>query len=135
MITPHLRQAAAAVLAALVSSVALGQATIFRCGDSYSHAPCANAKALDLLAPPSDAQHAAARAVAARERQLALARVRDREERERAIRPASAVSLGPSPAAHAASRVGAKKPKGTKARAAVDPGERDFVAAVPGAKK
>ena len=127
-------QASVVAVLALAASAAGGE-TIFRCGDSYSLTPCANARVLEAVAPPSAAQRAEARAVAAREKQLALEMVRDREERERAIRPAAAGSLGPSHAAHAASAPGkTKKQARAKKRAASGEDGRDFVAAVPKAK-
>ena len=122
------------LLLALATSAAGGETTIFRCGDSYSPTPCTNARAIESAAPVSAARRAEARAVAAREKQLALEMVRDRQERERAIRPATAGSLGPVPAARATSAPpAAKKHVRAKKRAPPDEG-RDFVAAVPRAK-
>ena len=119
---------------ALVASLAGGQ-TIFRCGDSYSQSPCANARVLDGIVPPTEAQRTEARAVAAREKLLAFEMVQDRRERESALRPALAVSLSPSPPARPASApTGTKKHAAKKKRAALEDG-RDFVAAVPRAKK
>ena len=127
-------RSAVAVVGALVASAAGGE-TIFRCGDSYSLAPCPNAKVVEVAPPVSAAQRAEARAVAAREKQLALEMVRERQERERAVRPAAAVSLGPSPAARAASAPGgSKKHVHAKNRAAPAANGGDFVAAAPKAK-
>jgi hypothetical protein len=122
------------VLFLALTTAAAGGETIFRCGDSYSLTPCANARAIEAAAPVSPAQRAEARAVAAREKQLALEMVRDRQERER-VRPATAASLGPSPAARTASAPhGAKKHVRNKKKAPADEDARDFVAAVPKAK-
>jgi hypothetical protein len=124
----------AIALAAACPAARAASETIFRCGDSYSQTQCANAKAIDVGPPPSDAQRADARTVARREKDLALAMVRERQERERAIRPSMASSLGPAPAATPASAPG-KKHGRSKKRAATGDDVRDFVAAVPKIKK
>jgi hypothetical protein len=121
------------VTLAALAGAANGQA-IFRCGDSYSQAPCANAKVVALESPATAAQRAEARAVAAREKRLAHEMVRDRRERERALRPAGATSLGPTPPPRAASAPAGKKQRAKK-RATGDEGEHDFVAAVPRSRK
>ena len=123
------------VLVALAPSSHAGE-TIFRCGNSYSSTPCADAKAVDAGATPSPAQRAEARAVAAREKQLALAMVREREERARAIRPAAAASLGPAPAARIAVPPASPK-KNARAKKPVEAEDvrGDFIAAVPRTKR
>ena len=108
--------------------------TVFRCGDSYSHTQCENAKAVDTGAPVSAAERAEARAVAAREQRLALEMVRDRRERESALRPPAAGSLSPAPPALPASAAAKKHARAKKRGAAADDG-RDFVAVVPATKK
>jgi len=125
-------------LAAIFALLALGASaahaeTIFRCGASYSQAPCANASTIEVEASVSAARRAEARAVAAREKQLALEMVRDRHERESALRPAMAGSLGPTPAAPPASAAAKKHGHAKKRGAAAEDG-RDFVAVVPKAK-
>ena len=126
---------AAVIATTLLASAARAQ-PIFRCGDSYSQSPCANARIVDVAAPPSIAQRSEARDVAAREKLLALEMVRDRREREQAVRPATAGSLGPTPPAAAASAPAhAKKHVRAKKRAAADDPGRDFIATVPRAKK
>jgi len=126
----RLRIAVVAVgLAALASAASAD--TVYRCGSSYSHAPCAGATAVDVGASPGADERAEARAVAARERQLAAELVRDRQARERAARPAGAISLGPAPAVPAPTRKAAhatKKPRR-------DGDDRDFVAVVPTSTK
>jgi hypothetical protein len=122
----------AVILAGAMSATAAQ--TIFRCGDSYSQAPCVGAKAIEVAAPATDAQRAEARAVAAREKQLAFEMVRDRRERESLLRPATASSLGPAPAAAAASAPAKKHGRGKKHAASLQD-DRDFLAAVPRAKK
>ncbi|HEX4235867.1 MAG TPA: hypothetical protein VH041_16360 [Caldimonas sp.] len=58
------RSAAMGCLFAL-AGIGAHAATVFRCGDSYPQASCANAKAIEVDAPISAAQRAEARAVAA----------------------------------------------------------------------
>jgi len=126
---------AVAIAAAALASAA-GAQTIFRCGDSYSQSPCANAKVFEAIAAPSAAQRADAQAVAAREKLLALEMVQERREREQAIRPATAGSLGPTAPARAASAPPrGKKHASAKKRVAVDDPGHDFVASVPRTKK
>ena len=133
--TPRMHRGVLIGLAlAALAGAANGQA-IFRCGDSYSQTPCANAKVVALVAPVSDVQRAEARQVAVREKLLAAEMVRDRREREHAIRPAAAGSLGPTTPARPASAPAAAKKQRAKKRSPADGGEQDFVAAVPKAKK
>jgi hypothetical protein len=125
-------------LAAGVALLALGASsahagTIFRCGASYSQAPCANGSTIEIEASVTAAQRADARAVAAREKQLAADMVRERRERESALRPAMATSLSPAPAAATASAAARKHGHAKKHGAAAEDG-RDFVAVVPKAK-
>jgi hypothetical protein len=126
------RSVALACLFAPVGTAAHAE-TIFRCGDSYSQASCANANAIEVDAPVNAAQHAEARAVAAREKQLALEMVRDRRERESALHPASAGSLGAPPPALAASAPTKKHTHAEKHGSAADAGS-DFIAVVPKTK-
>jgi len=122
---PHLVVAVACCLAATAAPAE----TVYRCGSSYSQAPCDGAKAVDVGAPINAAQRAEARALAARERELAAELVRDRHERERAAHPAGAASLGAMPAEHAASAP-RKNARATKKRRH-ESDEREFVAVVP----
>ena len=135
MSTKAQRRLAVAIAAAALATAA-GAQTIFRCGDSYSQSPCANAKVFEAIAAPTAAQRADAQAVAAREKLLALEMVQERREREQAIRPATAGSLGPTPPARAASAPPrGKKHASAKKRVAVDDPGRDFAASVPKTKK
>ena len=122
--------AAFAVALAVLTTAASGE-TVYRCGSSYSHAPCPGATTVDVGASPGAAERAEARAVAARERQLAAELTHDRHERERTARPAAAASLSAAPAASAPPRKTAQSTK--KHRRDVD--ERDFVAVVPTSTK
>jgi hypothetical protein len=122
----RMRIAAVAIGIAALAAAASAE-TVYRCGNSYSNAPCAGATAVDVGTSPGAAERAEARAVATRERQLAAEMVRDRHERERAARPATAASLSAKPVASAPPRKTAHTTK--KQRREVD--ERDFVAVVP----
>jgi hypothetical protein len=44
---------------ALAASATHGE-TIYRCGGSYSQSPCANARAIEVVAAPTEAQRAEA---------------------------------------------------------------------------
>jgi hypothetical protein len=127
--------AACAAALALAAAAASAQ-TIYRCGDRYSQSPCgADAMVLATFVGPTPAQRAEAREVVAAEKRLALEMTLDRRERERALRPAMASSLGPPHAAAAAS-VPTRK-HGTPRRKLALPQDdgRDFIAAVPRAAK
>jgi hypothetical protein len=120
---------------ALASGVAASQ-TIYRCGHDYSRVPCPGARALEVEARTTAAQRAEARQFASREKRLADEMARDRRLAEAAQRPALATSLGPAPKVAAATPVAVKKPGKKKKHKATTPGDdRDFIAAVPRAKK
>jgi hypothetical protein len=121
----------AAVALGLALATAASAETVYRCGSSYSHAPCTGATAVDVDDSRDAAQRAEARAVATRERQLAAELVRDRHERERAARPVTAASLSAAPATSAPARKSAHATK--KQHREVD--ERDFIAVVPTSTK
>nr|HET7857992.1 hypothetical protein [Caldimonas sp.] len=124
-----LRFAGIGVLLAVLAATASAE-TVYRCGSSYSLAPCTGASAVDVGETPDAAQRAEARAVAERERRLAAELARDRHERERA-RPAAAASLSPKAATSAPARKTAHAAKKQRR----DGDERDFVAVVPTSTK
>ncbi len=120
---------------AVLAGPAVHAETIYRCGNEYSHAPCADGRALVVAGAATREQQAEAREVARREKTLAAEMTRDRREQEALARPAQAGSLSPPHAAAPAPAAAAKKPlKKHPKKAAVDE-ERDFVAAVPKARK
>jgi hypothetical protein len=124
---------AVATLAA-VASAAAGAETIYRCGNAYSSVACAHATTLVVADAVTPEQRAEARDVARREKTLAAEMTRDRREQESLAKPALAGSLS-APRAAAATPAAAKKhAKKHDRKAAIDE-ERDFVAAVPKAKK
>jgi len=53
------RRAWCAMALALAASATHAE-TIYRCGDSYSQSPCANARAIEVVAAPTEAQRAEA---------------------------------------------------------------------------
>jgi hypothetical protein len=126
----RMRIAAVAVGVASLAAAASAE-TVYRCGNGYSNAPCAGATAVEVDDSRDATQRAEASAVATRERQLAAELVRDRRERERAARPATAVSLSAKPVASAPVRKTAHTTK--KQRRDVE--DRDFVAVVPTSTK
>jgi len=73
---------------------ALAQERIYRCGDSYSQAPCASGTAVDASDARSAAQVAQARAVAQRDARLADAMARARERSEQAAARQGPVLIG-----------------------------------------
>ena len=85
-------------------------------------------------APSAPEQRAEARDVARREKTLAAEMTRDRREQESLAKPALAGSLSAPRAAAAPPAAAKKHAKKHDRKAAIDE-ERDFVAAVPRAKK
>lgn len=118
---------------ALASGAASAQ-TIYRCGHTYSRAPCPSARAIDVESRTTAAQRAEARQVVLREKRLADEMVRDRRIAEAAQKPALATSLGPAKV-FAAAPAPIKKSAKKKRKAAQPDDGRDFIAAVPKAKK
>lgn len=89
----------AALLAAATLSAVHAQDTVYRCGSTYSQAPCPNAKQVEVGDSRSAAQHSEARRVADDERRLAADMRRERLDDEHASRPGAAASLsGRAPA-------------------------------------
>ena len=125
---------AVATLAAVASAPA-GPETIFRCGNEYSNVGCMHATTLVVAGAVTPEQRAEARDVARREKALAAEMTRDRREQELRAKPALAGSLSAPRTAAAAPAAAAKKhAKKHDKKAAIDE-ERDFIAAVPKAKK
>jgi hypothetical protein len=125
------------VVAALtLAGLSANAETIYRCGHEYTDVACPRGLALDVGAAPTARQRAEARQVALGEKRLAAEMTHDRREREAALQPAVAGSLGPArppvaaPVAKAKAKHGKRHPKG-----ALPDDERDFIAAVPKAKK
>ena len=129
----RLRIALAALAA--VASGAVGATTIFRCGNEYSDVACTHATAIVVAGAVTPEQRAEAREVARREKTLGAEMTRDRREQEALANPARAGSLSaPRVAAVPPATAAKKHAKKRDKKAAIDE-ERDFVAAVPRAKK
>ena len=109
--------------------------TIYRCGNDYTRTPCPSARAVEIDAGAGAAGQAEARQVAQREQRLADRMTSDRCADEAAHRPALAGSLGPAPKPAANAPVADKKPAKRRHKNARPDDDRDFVAAVPKAKK
>jgi|KBSMisStandDraft_5_1062788.scaffolds.fasta_scaffold354343_2 hypothetical protein len=125
-----------AVVAALAGPVAKAETVYRRCGHEYSDVACARGVELDVGAAPSAQRLAEARQVALSEKRLAAEMTNDRREREAALRPAVATAIGHerSPEAQPATKAKAKHVK-RHAKGSAPDDERDFIAAVPKAKK
>jgi len=120
---------------AVVASGTVDAETIYRCGNEYSNVACTNATSLAVVGAVTPEQRAEAREVARREKSLAAEMTRDRREQEALAKPALAGSLSAARIAAAPPAGAAKKhAKKHDRKAAIDE-ERDFVAAVPKAKK
>ena len=83
----------AALLAAAALSAAHAQDAVYRCGNTYSQAPCPDAKQVEVGDARSAAQRSQAHRVADDERRLAADMRRERLADECANRPGSAASL------------------------------------------
>ena len=84
---------AALLAAAAALSAAHAQNAVYRCGNTYSQAPCPDAKQVEVGDARSAAQQAEARRVADDERRLAAEMRRERLADEHASRPGGAASL------------------------------------------
>ena len=137
----------AATIALLVAAAQANQAqTIYRCGNSYSQAPCAGGTALQLEDPRSEAQRQAA--VQGTERDMALARTLEESrhqdealalEREKVRQAAlshQAAAHKKQEERHAASARAHKKPSGLRSVQVQEPGVFEALAGpVPPKKK
>lgn len=131
--------ACALVLAAVavLAGPARAQApSVWRCGSSYSGAPCAGGRAVAMAEDRvSDADLARARQAARDERRAADAMERERLRRE-AMPASRAVAIGPAakPAAPTKPAAGRKKRKAPGAGTGAGSGD-DFVVRLPKPKK
>jgi hypothetical protein len=126
----------------IVLSIALAAAAagttatpIYRCGQTYSQAPCPDGRLIDSADPRSAAQRVEAKRMAEREKRLAAQMERDRLAKEAAGRPATAAgfdSRAPSKAASAPAKAAKSKKKPGKGKAA---SSAHFTAVDPAAKK
>ena len=94
-----MKKIVAALLVAAAFSAAHAQNAVYRCGNTYSQAPCPDAKQVEVGDARSAAQQSEAGRVADSERRLAADMRRERLADERASRPGAAASLsGQAPA-------------------------------------
>lgn len=125
----------AALLAVAALSAAHAQNAVYRCGNTYSQAPCPDAKQVEVADDArSAAQQAEARRVADDERRLAADMRRDRLADERANRPGGAASLSGQAPAKLALIVPAPHHKKKHALGKALP-STDFVAVDPSSRK
>jgi hypothetical protein len=126
-------RALVAVLLLVAAGGALGQSTVYRCGNEYSRSPCRDGRPIDTSeSARTAAQRDEALRVAASERKLADDMERDRRGPRRSGRAgglhraveAGHVALKSSPGGKAKKT----KKKGT------DPADEDFVAVAPKVK-
>ena len=123
----------ATLLAAAAMSAAQAQ-TVYRCGNTYSQAPCPHAKRVEVSDERSPAQQAEARRVADDERRVAAEMRRERLADERASRSSGAASLsGYVPTRRAAETVEHHHKK--KHAFGKPPATTDFVAFDPSSRK
>ena len=124
----------AALLAAAALSAAHAQNAVYRCGNTYSHAPCPDAKQVEVGDARSAAQQSEARRVADDERRLATDMRRERLADEHARRPGGAASLsGQAPVRLAL--VVRELPHKRKHTLGKSPPTTDFVAFDPSSRK
>ena len=122
----------AALLAATALSVAHAQ-TVYRCGNTYSQAPCPQARLVEVSDARSPAQQADAQRVADDGRRLAAEMRRERLAEERSVRNVAAASLsGPQPTKAAAAPSHHHKKKHALGKAVAT---TDFVAYDPSSRK
>ena len=129
------RALVAVVTLAALSSMAVRAETVFRCGNEYTHVACTDAKTLVVADAVTPEQRADAREVARREKTLAAEMTRDRREQETLAKPAHPASLSAPRTAAVPPASAAKKHAKKHDKKAASDEERDFVAAVPKAKK
>lgn len=124
-----IRRALAASLLVVAAGGAVGQGTIYRCGNEYSRTPCSAGRQIDTSeSVRSAAQRDEALRVAASERKLADELERDRHRFE-SMRPAPAVHLGPSKGG--TSTLKTSTPAKAKKKRKDDADDGDFVAVSP----
>ncbi len=107
---------------------------IYRCGPDgrvFSQVPCAGGEIVESSDPRSAAQRAAAKRVAAQEREHAAALERQRRADEAAAKPAAGMNARPASDDEAASD-GAERGRTKSTKPARN---QDFVAEVPGSRK
>ena len=129
---------ALALYLALGPALAWAQAAaVYRCGQSYQQAPCAQGRPVAVDDARSESQRREAQAAARDEAKLGSRLERERLARERQTRPLAAVGIGAKASAPAASAPARTKPtkKRHKHGAPAADEREDFVALEPAQAK
>ena len=125
---------ALALCLALDPALASAQPAVYRCGQSYQQAPCAQGRPVAVDDTRSEAQRREAQAAARDEARLGNHLERERLARERQTHPQSAVGIGAKASAAGASAPKAKAKKRHKRGSTADERE-DFIALEPAQTK
>jgi hypothetical protein len=134
----HAAAALALGLGLSLLSVGAPSQVVYRCGNSYSQAPCPRATIVEASDPRNATQRAEARKVAVQQRQLATAMARERRVREReqvVLRAAGFDSRAARPDATASAHESGKARKKHRASSPRNRLGADFIAIVPGGSK
>jgi hypothetical protein len=126
-----------ALCLALGLPLASAQPDVYRCGQGYQQAPCAQGRPIAVEDARSESQRREAQAAARDEARLGTRLERERLARERQTRPLAAIGIGAQASAASASaavKAKAKAKKRGKPGAAADQRE-DFIALEPGKNK
>jgi hypothetical protein len=117
---------------------ASAQPAVYRCGQSYQQAPCAQGRPVAVEDARSESQRREAQAAARDESRLGTRLERERLARERQTRPLAAVGIGAQASAAGASapvKAKAKAKKRSKPGAAAAEQREDFIALEPAQAK
>jgi hypothetical protein len=122
----------------LGAPLASAQPAVYRCGQSYQQAPCAQGRPIAVEDARSESQRREAQAAARDEARLGTRLERERLARERQTRPLAAIGIGAQASAASASapvKAKAKAKKRGKPGAAAADQREDFIALEPGKNK
>jgi hypothetical protein len=127
-----------ALCLALGLPLASAQPDVYRCGQGYQQAPCAQGRPIAVEDARSESQRREAQAAARDEARLGTRLERERLARERQTRPLAAIGIGAQASAASASapvKAKAKAKKRSKPGAAAADQREDFIALEPGKNK
>ena len=114
---------------------ASAQPAVYRCGQSYQQAPCAQGRPVAVDDTRSESQRREAQAAARDEAKLGTRLERERLARERQTHPLAAAGIGVQASAASASAPKARPKKRSKHGAAAADRREDFIALEPGQAK
>ena len=129
------RRVSLALCLALGVPFASAQPAVYRCGQSYQQAPCAQGLPVAVDDARSESQRREAQAAARDEARLGTLLERERMARERQARPLAATGIGVQASAASASAPKAKPRKRGRHGAAAADQREDFIALEPGQAK